>query len=457
MALSIQRWVQPNPRVTSPHYNILEQARLCTLFAAGSEGFNFILLVDVLHALVHCAFVLFYAGLWIYISILAVEMMVVAWVIISSLVYISLTVLPVLRPGFPCSTPFTPIFAIVYGYILQGVSRLLYSVRSLIRVCRTTEETSSPEDRFLGWSLWTFEEVRAQKLAPKFDGELLKRTLDMLNSDDDLEQFFDAIPGFCTSKIVDDPRRSLDILGQQRLAEAIVGFWNRTLSSNLLSESDKGRRLIVCMGAIEAANLAVAAPGTLRDLSYRYLGGISRSAEVGHSLGNLRHGNVASLARGIIAAIISNAERNDRWFTLAVDELDISRDVLRGYLANGDSVLLANLIHTTRHFSHNLLQPHPDLTREALSILPSLSKFDVLSTLPELQHDFCAMWNEVVQRARDGPENNPFVDILITIQGLYIALHGSEATLSNAPAINHGVLLRQPTSYSFCTMTHHHT
>jgi len=111
---------------------------------------------------------------------------------------------------------------------------------------------------------------------------------------------------------------------------------------------------------------------------------------------------------------------------LAIDELGISRDV-----------------HITCHFFHGLLQPHPDLTREALSILPSVLKFDILNTLPELQHDFCTLWNDIVQQAQSsGTENNPFMEILSGIWGLYIALHGT--TASNYDP------LRLPASYPLC-------
>jgi hypothetical protein len=303
-----------------------------------------------------------------------------------------------------------------------------------------------------------FTQEKIQGQGSRFDDEVLKRTLDMSRSDDDLEQFFEAVPGFCASKIVDNPRRSLNVLGLPRLAEALIGFWNRTLSSNRVSESVKVRRLVVCERVIEAADLLIAVPQILHLLS-RDISEVSRSVEIGHSLRPLRNGNAAPLARGIIASIISDAERNERWSMLAMDELGISRDVLRGYLAHGNSVLLANLIHVTRHFFHRLLQPHPDLTREALSILPSVSKFDILNTLPELQRDFCDLWNEVVQQARSSnADDNPFIDILIEIRRLYVDLHGTDITPGYffTSTTGHDDLFHQPALYPLCIMPDHH-
>ena len=444
--------------VTSPRYSVPEQARLHAFFADGRKGFKFSHYIQVLICLVHISICVFLAGLWLFLNSMAAWTIGLAGYILVLMVYTFFTVSPVLRPGFPCSTPLSPIFAIAYTYVVQGTFRLLYFATSLIRTRRkdtTKEEDGDNEPAqkncYRGWNLRKLAEDRAQGLARRFNGEILERTLHVLRSDDDLEQFFDAIPGFFHSEIVrvhGGPRRSLENLGQQRLAEALIGFWNRTLSSNLVPESTKGRRLLVCMRVIEAADLAIAAPGTLRDLSFRYLGGITSSVELGHSLGNLRHGNVSSLARGIIASIISNAEHNDRWSMLVMDELNIFSDVLHDYLACGDSMLLANLIHIARLLFDGLLQDHPELTREALSVLPSVSKFNILNTLPELQHGFCALWNDVVRQAQsDVAENNPFTKILLNICGLYVDLHRTTTSTLDPT--------RPPTSYPLCEDVSH--
>jgi hypothetical protein len=435
VALSLRQWERSLPFRGFPFASPPEQARFHAIFTAKRHRLHNMILY--LHSMVHFSYVIFLAGLVLYFYNinLAVFVTVLMFVIPLSSGYIYCTVIPIIQPTTPFSTPFSD--------VLMAIFYLIKAIQGLVR---------HPEDRFcdrfwLSYS-WTIArlERRVQELAPRFDGKILKQTLDMLRSDNDLGQFFEAIPGFCASNIIGDPRQCLDLLGQQRLAEALIGFWNRTLSSNLLSESIKGQRLIVCMGAIEAADLAITTPGTLRDLSFRYLGGISRSVEVGHSLGNFRHGNVASLARGIIAGIISNADRNDRWFTLAMDELGISKGDLRHYLAHGDSVLLANLIHIARHFFDSLSQHDSGLTRMSLSILPSASKFDILDTLPELQHDFCALWDKVVQQSLESQDdNNPFIEILVEIWHLYVTLHGAD---SNLP--------RRPTPYPFCTADHLH-
>ncbi len=83
-------------------------------------------------------------------------------------------------------------------------------------------------------------------------------------------------------------------------------------------------------------------------------------------------------------------------------------ELLRHYLGYGNCALLANLIDIT------LLTFRPHYA------LPS--KCDVLSTLPSLQHDFCALWNEIALETQNGKDLIPTL-ILDNIRPVYIALH----------------------------------
>ena len=390
-ALILQQSLKPHTWITSPRCCLLEQARMGANFARRIEKTND--RVRIFHSMIIFSLLVFYSGLVLYYN--NVDSFKAGGVL-------SFTVL----------CPF-------YYLVLKTKN---FSWKYAPHCAPFTQE-------------------KMPKKGSRLDHDVLKHALDMSRSDDDLEQFFEAIPGYCASKIVDNPQRSLDLLGLERLAEALIEFWNRTWSSNRVSESVKVRRLVICVRVIEAADLSIAVPHILHLFSGDP-SGVSRSVETGHSLRSLRNGNAASLARGIIACIISNAERDDRWSMLAMDELGISGD----YLAHGNSVLLANLIHIIRHFLDDL-QPHPDLTRGALSILPSVSKFDILNTLPELQRDFCDLWNEVVQQAQNSPseaDDNLFVDILVEIRHLYIDLHGATT--------GHDDIFHQP----LCMMPDHH-
>ena len=395
-----------------------------TLLAASVERLNFTFLVGVLHSLVHISFSVFLYGLYTYFLSFGISLFIISliWIQLSICVYGYFTAIPLLR--FRSPFPFLNFIFASYVGNTRVFVRLVYFVASLLYVSGPQGAQYSsrriPLIRYLQTDLIKLTEEKAQALESQLDGDILKRTLNMLRSDDDLEQFFEAIPGFCHSKIIDS-KPSLHKLGQKRLADALLGFWNRTLSSNRVSESVKGRRLVICIRVIEAADLSIVVPWILHIFSGD-LDGISGLVEIGHSLGILCNGNAASLARGIIARIISvKDERNKCWVTLAMDELDIAEDLLRHYLSRGDSVLLANLIHITRLFLHSP-QRDSDLTQKAFIILPSVSKFDILSTLPELQHKFCALWNEIVEQKRiSGANDKLFADILNKIRHLYDA------------------------------------
>jgi hypothetical protein len=113
-------------------------------------------------------------------------------------------------------------------------------------------------------------------------------------------------------------------------------------------------------------------------------------------------------------------------------------------------VLLANLIHITRQFLRFHFLPSSTLFLTERTI----SKFDIQNTLPRLQNDFCALWNEI---ARKDDPCTPFW-ALGHIRHIYIALHqGTDAaptTFSASTPDDDGILL-DPSSYPLCNIPGH--
>ena len=437
MAISLQQWAQPPTGVTSS-FNLLEQAQSRTRFAAKIESHDFAFLVWALHGLVHIASAIFLAGLPLYLYNVNYTVFLLAEVVtfLVLMVYLTLTLLGMtffgmgrLQSEAPYSTPLSKVLAFVFGGISIFGWRVTYRGRS------------SSSRKFLT--------IKEQDL----DDEVLGRTFDLLRSDDDLEQFFEALPGFFDSGIANS-RRSLGLLGRRRLEEAgfelgrqtleeaLIGFWARTLTSVRVSESVKGQRLIICMRIIDSeAGLSITIPQILR-LSVS-LSGVSGLVEIARTL---RSGRTTLLARVIIASTIwvidehdkhwgiisTNDEHDNRLDTLVMDELEISEDLFRRYLEHGKSLLLANLIHITRKFFHGLLRRDFNFTRKSLTILSSLSTFDITGTLPELQQEFCALWDKVDKQLRIiWLDNECFKDIRSLTQGLYgtlVALRDTHAT-----------------------------
>ena len=455
IAMLIQQWARRHAKVTPPRSTIPEQARMRAYFAAGIERSTFTLVLQALSFLMHISLFLFFAGFLLFVLKLGQTVFVIAcsWTLIFVVAYTFITFMPIFRPDSPFYTPLSDPAVCAYAGALWVVVYILWSATLFTQVSKATREylhqlKTHYCNLFLFGTVELAEE-KARELSPEIDGDVLKRTFDALRGDDDIEQFFEGVLGFCDSELVKDPQHSLKILGRKRLAETLEGFWDRTLSLQLVSEAERGRRIATCLKVINAVCLS---PQDLR--------GVLRSVEIGHSVRNVADGNLAPLARCLVSGIISNAERNDPWFTLAMDELGVSEDVLRSYLAHGDSVPLAVLIHFIRQVLHPLLRGDSDLAGQSLRILPSVSKFDILNTFPELRHEFCALWNEIIRQVRKGGAHHGLFDqILVEIQHLYVALHPVDAMPEDHIAFTAGCddIPLQSASYPLCETAGHHS
>jgi hypothetical protein len=239
-------------------------------------------------------------------------------------------------------------------------------------------------------------------MSGEIDCHVLKWTFDALDEDHELEQFFEAVPAFCTSQVVHEPRRKLPIWD---LAMACYGFLSRTFSSRLLSERIKERRFILCMQAIDALDFFFPTYDfVVKVVSMPVMDGVLQSVQLGHLLRSRCHSSrdaTALYAHMLVAGIIASVpERDDRWKVLVMDQLRISKDILEDYLAHGDSVLLANWIHIAPQF-FPFYRENPWISVALGKIQSIISKFDIRNTLPGLQHDFCALWNEFAEEAHD--------------------------------------------------------
>ncbi|KAH9971383.1 hypothetical protein BGW80DRAFT_1322144, partial [Lactifluus volemus] len=93
-------------------------------------------------------------------------------------------------------------------------------------------------------------------------------------------------------------------------------------------------------------------------------------------------------------------------------------------------------------------------------MVPTISKFDIRNTLPELQHDFCGLWNEITQEAHNRESNSISLFILKPIRQLYVALHQGTGAAPTAFDVSTDVmapLLWQPSSYPLCNIAGHHS
>ena len=88
------------------------------------------------------------------------------------------------------------------------------------------------------------------------------------------------------------------------------------------------------------------------------------------------------------------------------------------YLQHGkDSVSLTNLILISRFIFRRPLGDNRDVTHVSPELmLPLLSNCDIRNALPELQHKFCALWNEIVSDVQNHMNPDSAIKILVMIR-----------------------------------------
>ena len=89
----------------------------------------------------------------------------------------------------------------------------------------------------------------------EIDARAFLWTFDTLDEDHELERFFASLPGFRSSKVVEDPLPSFSKEVKRKLFGALTGLLDRTFSSDLLPEVVKNRRSMICAKAIDPAHI----------------------------------------------------------------------------------------------------------------------------------------------------------------------------------------------------------
>ncbi|KAH9971825.1 hypothetical protein BGW80DRAFT_1460277 [Lactifluus volemus] len=308
-------------------------------------------------------------------------------------------------------------------------------------------------------------------MSEEIDGRMLRRTFDALDEDDELGQFFDGMSGFCSPNVVIGPSPPIVQEDDDRFADALAGSLSRTWTSGHLSETVKERRTVGCMRTADILDLPFPnIPFFYEIFNQGMNGAFLQSVQFGHSLRSRCHGShrrSVLYARCIVSGIIATVQERDyRWKALVMDQLGIPEGILGDYLAHGDSVLLANLTQITRQFFrfyHPITWVEPTLG----NVLETVSKFEMRNALPELQHDFCALWDEIVLEAsKDSDESHDFMTrripylVLRPIRHIYIALHqGTNATpvAFDASTDDDDPILERLSSYPSCNIPGHHS
>jgi hypothetical protein len=455
LATSLQQWARRYLQNTQPvGRSLQERARRRAFFVHGIINFHIPHTVEVLPALVHLALFKFFAGLLIYLFNIdhTIFTVVICWVALLLVGYGCITFMPVIWPDSPYYSPLYPLARFLYTRVLYLVLKVTHGVLSLFclldglrRVREWLIHIGRRKHRGIEWEV----KDAISKQSSEIDFGILRWTARVIREDDEQEKVFECIPGFFDSEEV-----KLDRDRARSMTEDAIGhFLRNTLSSNSVPESVKIRRLATCLDAASEVQPAVCRKifGDLVDLNWG--GGLS-SIELGLSLRSwdkASHGQFSPYIQGVVAVIVANVrEHNEPWITLARSHLGISDSVFQGYLSHNDNVQLANLIHFTRRANRS--DPF------TLEVVKTLSKFDIRNTFPEIQREFCALWNEIVRQAQNDAADSYPVRFLREIRHHYIALHQDTdvAPTAFSPSTDFSaVVLKRPSSYTLCNVPSH--
>jgi len=370
----------------------------------------------------HFSFFLFMAGVLIYFfNINHATFGAVAWWIAFTFVdHTVATVVPIFQRD---ELYYTSLFSYPFGLYLRSLN-FVSRVCSWIKPGNCLDESIRRHSYNLGQhyseglvgSKAKWVEEAASKPSWGVDIEILDHILLVLDEDDELKRFFDAIPGFCNSELVKKP---LHPWITTKLQRAMYEFLDRTFSSHLVPESVRNDRLITCLNAAHSALGPWECSVMLGNLFNGRKNAALKSVELGHSLSRWGHSHgdliSADLRRIIACTVVHARDRDDRWRILVQEVFGMPDGVFRDPLAHDDSVLLAILVHVAREdFRAGRWDP---------GVLESLSHFDVHNTIAEQRHGLCTLWNEIVREASIQGFGSIPTRILAAIRGHFAALH----------------------------------
>jgi hypothetical protein len=463
-ATSLHQWARRYIRLTQPaRCSPEKRARIRAFFANGVDKMHVPLAVEGLPTLLHLSLFLFFGGLVIFLFNVDQEVFtcVVLWIGGFSIVYGLVTLLPSIRHDSPYNTPLSITAWFLYARMKYLALKVLFHYRDRNprypthwRHRRARYEMERRLNRWKSVSVEKKAEELAEEQSSEIDIRILGWTISALGDDDSLEKFFEAIPGFFNSKLVKDLERDFPETLLETFWGALDGFIGRTFSSNSVTETVKSRRDIIIkdiMSMIPCLDYGMV--DHLAPLFDEAPVSIERLKAMARWFTCLSS-NVSDFARrNVIWRLPKLQERDNRWSMLAHNACGFAAHAIwRNLAMSGDDMLLATLICISRKAIHS-----PELYLSDL--LEALTQFDIRHTLPRLQHDFCTLWNELVQETKkQGPYSTP-VKILCSIRHPYITLHqGTDAapTAFSASTPNRDAILFRPSSYPLCDITKHY-
>ncbi|KAI9439593.1 hypothetical protein H4582DRAFT_2215000 [Lactarius indigo] len=278
------RDMQMIQRNHAPHV----RAHIREYFSRGAHRFRIFGLVEALPFLILISVLLFFAGLVVFAlpTNHTVTYITLAIVAICLILYIALTLMPLIFHDCPYYTPFTSLIwytaqfiPLIYFSVLYRGAKLWYDCwgsdgEEMVKSLCGRQKSRA---KSLSEGMTSKLESSAQLISMDIYKETLVRTLNWLTDDRDLEKFVAGIPSLCESKALaasDAQSTICDVLAalpgptsfHDSLPWSIIQLAQRTFTSKL-SRPVQQRRTRACLKALYYI------PGAIRDILAPYAAG----------------------------------------------------------------------------------------------------------------------------------------------------------------------------------------
>ena len=244
LAVLIQQWAQSYLQAIQGRYSPHNRARIRTFHAEGIDKLRLPLVTKTVPTLIHVSLFLFFSGLPIFLFNIdrTVFNVVITWLGICVAGYACVTFMPIFYQDSPYYSPLSSSAWVCVTTTLFFIYRFLRGLMSLDSPIFRWYNSRYSKSHFRWRSLRGMRKAAARfalQLSSDIDYRALSWMFGTLNDDDEFEQFFDALPGLCDSDALMDPRGAFVKPNEKMLSHALIGMMDRTLSSDVISESVK--------------------------------------------------------------------------------------------------------------------------------------------------------------------------------------------------------------------------
>ena len=448
LATMLQQWARRYQRVAFPRCRPQKRARIHAFYRHGVESWHIPRAVEALPLLLHTSLFVFFAGLSVYLYGInrTIFKVVTTWIGGCVILYACLSIFPITGKDSPYYTPLSGAFSFCFTSI-----RYLFSRMFLDRfVSRQSGAREVWIDNYSSHSTEKTAEKYALELKPDIDSKLLSWTFESLDDEADFEEFFEGLPRLCDS----DTGKKLGLKetfiepNKASLKSALIGLMDRTMMSNPVKEFVKQRRMVIFTKAMESESTSLLdRSDILERVLFGGWDGLVGCMEFGLSMRNWADNfdkvTVTSFYAQCVAALtISDSimrkrlghERRD-WDQL-IKSLPVSTPFHpQATHEHDDDILLANAIFivriTVQTYAGSEENDWDDILDVSRRTLRAVCKLDINKALPELQHEFCDLWNKLVTTAQTDKHRHRTIamKMLKNIRKLYIALHNEPHTV----------------------------